>query len=118
MDLDRDDLNAAAEDEEGVADEHDEPMPEYEEDRNSLRHRQQSFQDELARTKAKLAEMPRGWEARGVSGREWDETSEGLTPQHVRGVANASRPDAAARKTPETPQVLGRRRAPRRQLTW
>jgi len=76
MDLDRDDLNQNE-------DEHDEPMPAFEgaEENSSLRHRQQSFQDELARTKAKLADMPRGWESRGVSGRDWDESSEGLTPQ-------------------------------------
>jgi len=81
MDLDRDDLNQNE-------DEHDEPMPAFEgaEENSSLRHRQQSFQDELARTKAKLADMPRGWESRGVSGRDWDESSEGLTPQFWVGV--------------------------------
>lgn len=33
---------------------------------DELRRRQHQFRDELARTKAKLATMPRGWEARGA----------------------------------------------------
>ncbi|KAH8091498.1 oxidoreductase [Aureococcus anophagefferens] len=49
-------------------------MPEYEDESSRLRHRQQSFQDELARTKAKLAEMPRGWESRGGGARDWDDS--------------------------------------------
>ncbi|KAH8059763.1 oxidoreductase [Aureococcus anophagefferens] len=48
-------------------------MLEYEDESSRLRHRQQSFQDELARTKAKLAEMPRGWETRGGA-RDWDDS--------------------------------------------
>ncbi|KAH8052355.1 serine threonine protein kinase [Aureococcus anophagefferens] len=47
-------------------------MPEYEDESSRLRHRQQSFQDELARTKAKLAEMPRGWET--AAARDWDDS--------------------------------------------
>ena len=83
-------------------------MPEYEDESSRLRHRQQSFQDELARTKAKLAEMPRGWESRGGGARDWDDSSEGLTPQRVprrRTPGGFSR--AAGRR--RGAQVLGRR---------
>lgn len=79
MDIDRDNLDNREDADEYV----DEPMPAYEDEATKLRQRQQSFKDEVARTKAKLAEMPRGWETRGGSGREWDDSSEGLTPQRV-----------------------------------
>ncbi|KAJ1460291.1 hypothetical protein M885DRAFT_612915 [Pelagophyceae sp. CCMP2097] len=55
---------------------------------DELRRRQQTFKDELQRTKAKLAGMPHGWEAASrVDQREWrGHESEGLTPQFWVGI--------------------------------
>lgn len=51
-----------------------------------LRRRQSTFKDEVARTRERLASLPKGWENRRYSGDWADPDSEGLTPQFWIGV--------------------------------